>query len=162
MSLRAVVRVLFISSDTVDAFLASVTLEQVTACTSMLESEVAHCDRARRARLLKQARFPVSKSAEGFGWSNVPFPDGWGVRRYAPPTFARGAEDLVFYGQTSRGKTRIATSIEIVTTSTDYSARFWQTAQLALQLGKAKREDTLDELLAGKGKAKSLVLDEFG
>ncbi|WP_407418734.1 hypothetical protein [Paratractidigestivibacter faecalis] len=85
MSLRAVVRVLFISSDTVDAFLASVTLEQVTACTSMLESEVAHCDRARRARLLKQARFPVSKSAEGFGWSNVPFPDGWGVRRCAPP-----------------------------------------------------------------------------
>lgn len=74
----------------------------------------------------------------------------------------RGAEDLVFYGQTSRDKTRIATSIEIVTTSTDYSARFWQTAQLALQLGKAKREDALDGLLAGKGKAKSLVLDEFG
>lgn len=50
----------------------------------MLESEVAHRDRARRARLLKQARFPVSKSVEGFGWSNVPFPDGWGVGRCAP------------------------------------------------------------------------------
>lgn len=128
----------------------------------MLESEVAHRDRARRARLLKQARFPVSKSVEGFGWSNAPFPDGWGVGRCAPPTFARGTEDLVFYGQTSRDKTRIATAIGIVTTSTDYSARFWQTAQLALQLGKAKREDTLDGLLAGKGKARSLVLDEFG
>lgn len=79
-----------------------------------------------------------------------------------PPTFARGTEDLVFYGQTSRGKTRIATAIGIVTTSTGYSARFWQTAQLALQLDKAKREDTLDGLLAGKGKARSLVLDEFG
>lgn len=40
--------------------------------------------------------------------------------------------------------------------------RFWQTAQLVLQLGKAKREGTLDRLLADVAKARLLVLDEFG
>jgi hypothetical protein len=40
--------------------------------------------------------------------------------------------------------------------------RFWQTAQLVQQLGKAKREGTLDRLPAGMGKARLLVLDEFG
>ena len=40
--------------------------------------------------------------------------------------------------------------------------RFWQTAQLVLQLGKAKREGTLDRLLADVSKARLLVLDEFG
>ena len=40
--------------------------------------------------------------------------------------------------------------------------RFWQTAQLVPRLGKAKREGTLDRLLADVAKARLLVLDEFG
>ena len=66
---RAAARALFISNDTADGFLASATPGQVEACLRMLESEVAHRDRSRRERLLRQARFPVPKSAEGFDWS---------------------------------------------------------------------------------------------
>lgn len=40
--------------------------------------------------------------------------------------------------------------------------RFFQTATLVLQLGKAKREGTLDRLLADVGRADLIVLDEFG
>ena len=40
--------------------------------------------------------------------------------------------------------------------------RFWQTAQLVLRLGKAKRDGTLDRLLAAVAKVRLLVLDEFG
>lgn len=40
--------------------------------------------------------------------------------------------------------------------------RFWQTAQLVPRLGKAKRDGTLDRLLADVAKARLLVLDEFG
>ena len=107
-------------------------------------------------------KVPGVEVGRGLRLVQRPVPGWLGRGEMRPPTFACGAEDLVFYGQTSRGKTRIATAIGIVATSTGYSARFWQTAQLALQLGKAKREDTLDGLLAGKGKARSLVLDEFG
>ena len=40
--------------------------------------------------------------------------------------------------------------------------RFYQTASLVLQLGKAKREGTLDRLMADIGRASLVVLDEFG
>lgn len=159
---RGAARALFISGDTIGAFLASATPGQVAACTAMLESEIAHRDRAKRARLLRQARFPVPKSVEGFDWSNVAFPDGWGRDEMLSLAFVRDAEDLVFYGQTGRGKTHMATALGIAATSAVYPVRFWQTAQLVLQLGKAKREGTLDRLLADVTKARLLVLDEFG
>lgn len=145
---RGAARALFISGDTIGAFLASATPGQVAACTAMLESEIAHRDRARRARLPRQARFPVPKSVEGFDWSNVAFPDGWGRDEMLSLAFVRDAEDLVLYGQTGRGKAHMATALGIAATSAGHPVRFWQTAQLALQLGKAKREGTLDRLLA--------------
>ena len=161
-SFRAAARALFISGDTIAAFLASATPGQVAACTSMLESEIAHRDGTRRARLPGQARFPVPKSIEGFDWSNVAFPDGWGREDMCSLAFVRDAEDLVFYGQTGRGKTHMATALGIAATSAGYPVRSWQTAQLVLQLGKAKREGTLDGLLADVSRARLLILDEFG
>ena len=56
----------------------------------------------------------------------------------------------------------MATARSIAATSAGYPARFWRTAQLVLQLGKAKREGTLDRLLADVTKARLLVLDQFG
>lgn len=159
---RGAARALFISGDTIDAFLASATPGQVAACTAMLESEIAHRDGAKRARLLRQARFPVPKALDGFDWSNVAFPDGWGRDQMCSLAFVRDAEDLVFYGQTGRGKTHMATALGIAATSAGYPVRFFQTAQLVLQLGKAKREGALDRLLADIARARLLVLDEFG
>ena len=102
-SFRDAARALFISGDTIAAFLASATPEHVAACTSMPESEIAHRDGTRGARLPGQARFPVPKSVEGFDWSNVSFPDGWGREDMCSLAFVRDAGDLVFYGQTGRG-----------------------------------------------------------
>lgn len=159
---RASARALFISGDTIDAFLASATPGQVAACTSMLESEISHRGRAKRSRLIRQARFPVPKSAEGFDWTNVSFPDGWSREEMLSLGFVSAAEDLVFFGQTGRGKTHMATALGIAAASAGYPVRFWQTAQLVLQLGKAKRDGTLDRLLADVGRARLLILDEFG
>ena len=161
-SFRDAARALFISGDTIASFLGSATPGQVAACTAMLESEAAHRDRAKRARRPGPARFPVPKSVEGFDWSNVAFPDDWGREDMCSLAFVRDAEDLVFYGQTGRGKTHMATALGIAATSAGYPVRFWQTAQLVLQLGKAKREGTLDRLLADVSRARLLILDEFG
>lgn len=100
-ALRGAARALFISGDAIGAFLASATPGQVAACTAMLESEIARRDRAKRARPLGRARFPVPKSVEGFDWPDVAFPDGWGRDEMPSPAFARDAEDLVFHGQRS-------------------------------------------------------------
>lgn len=155
-------RALFISGDTIGAFLDTAAPVQVAACTAMLDSEIAHRDRAKRARLLRQARFPVPKSAGGSDWSNVSFPDGWGRGEMLSLAFVRDAEDLIFYGQTGCGKTHMDTALGTAATSAGCPVRFWQTAQPVLQFGKAKREGTLERLLADVSKARLLVLDEFG
>ena len=56
----------------------------------------------------------------------------------------------------------MATALGIAATSAGYPAGFFQTAQLVLQLGKAKREGTPGRLLADIARARLLVLDEFG
>ncbi|MCI1645940.1 MAG: ATP-binding protein [Olsenella sp.] len=161
-SFRGAARALLVSGDTIAAFLASATPGRVAACTSMLGSEVAHRDRARRARLPGQARFPVPKSVEGFDWSNASFPDGRGREDMCSLAFVRDAEGLVSFGQTGRGKTHMATALGIAATSAGYPAGSWQTAQLVPRPGRARREGTPDRLLADVARARPLVLGEFG
>lgn len=155
-------RRLFLSNDTVSWFLGEATPGQLAAATAMLEHEVAGRERSRRARLLRQARFPVPKSAEGFDWSGVRFPDGWGRDEMLSLDFVSRAEDLVFYGPTGRGKTHMATALGIEAVRRGHAVRFFQTAALVLQLGKAKRDGSLDRLLSDVGRCSLLVLDEFG
>lgn len=159
---RGAARALFMSGDTIGAFLASATPGQVAACAAMPGSEIAHRDGAKRARLPRQARFPVPKSVEGLDRPDVAFPDGWSRDEMLSPAFVREAEDLVFHGRTGRGKTRMATALGIAAASAGYPVRFRQTAQPAPRIGKAKREGTLDRLLADVAKTRLLVLDEFG
>ena len=71
------------------------------------------------------------------------------------------AEDLVFHGPTGRGKTHMATALGIEATRRGIPVRFHQTASLVLQLGKAKREGTLDRLMADIGRASLVILDEL-
>ena len=60
--------------------------------------------------------------------------DRGGALAAAAGVLVRDAEGLVFYGQTGRGKTHMATA------SAGYPVRFRQTAQPVPRLGKAKRE----------------------
>lgn len=71
------------------------------------------------------------------------------------PGFVGRAEDLVLHGPTGRGKTHVATALGV-------PVRLCQTASLVPQPGKAKREGTLDRLMADVGRASLVMLDEFG
>lgn len=155
-------RSLFISKETISWFLETATPGQLSACSGMLARELESRERSKRARLLRQARFPVPKAVEGFDWSNVRFPDGWGRDDMLSLDFVGRAEDLVFHGPTGRGKTHVATALGIEATRRGMPVRFFQTATLVLQLGKAKRDGALDRLMADIGRAEMLVLDEFG
>lgn len=159
---RAAARALFISSDVMDGWLESATPGQEAACRSPLEAEIAHRDLARRARLPRQAHFPVPKPFDGLDWSDVRFPDGWGRDEMLSLGFAAACGSLVLYGKTGRGKSHAATALGTRAASAGTPVRFWQTAQPVPALGRASRGGTLDRPLAEVAKAKVLVLDEFG
>lgn len=88
----------------------------------MLEAELAHRDATKRARLLRQARLPVHKSAEGFDWSHVRFSEGWGRDDMLSLGFVGPREDLVFFGKTGRGKTHMAVALAMRTAAAIWSS----------------------------------------
>lgn len=76
--------------------------------------------------------------------------------------FLDHAQDLVFYGRTGRGKTHLAIALGVKAIGQGRAVRFCQTAELVLQLGKAKRAGSLDQILKDLARADLIILDEFG
>ena len=151
--LRERARSLFISQATIDETLEWATPRQLDAIDRMLATELANREASKRARLMRQARFPVPKSLDGYDFANVRLPDGYTKEQLTGLDFAAKAQDLVFYGKTGRGKTHLATALGMLAIEQGRSVRFRQTAELVLQLGKAKRDGALADLI---------ILDEFG
>ena len=104
----------------------------------------------------------MPKSLEGYDFANVKLPDGYTREELLSLDFVPKAQDLVFYGRTGRGKTHLATALGMKAIERDMSVRFLPTAELVLQLGKAKRDGSLDAMLRDIDKADLLILDEFG
>ena len=160
--LRERARSLFISKATIDETLEWATPRQLDAIDRMLATELANREASKRARLMRQARFPVPKSLDGYDFANVRLPDGYTKEQLTGLDFAAKAQDLVFYGKTGRGKTHLATALGMLAIEQGRSVRFRQTAELVLQLGKAKRDGALDSLLRDLARADLIILDEFG
>ena len=77
--MRALARRLYISNDTIDWFLSSSNAAQLRAVSELIEHEMAVREESKRARLFRRAKFPQVKSFEGYDFSQVAFPDGYGV-----------------------------------------------------------------------------------
>ena len=159
--LRERARSLFISQATIDETLEWATPRQLDAIDRMLATELANREASKRARLMRQARFPVPKSLDGYDFANVRLPDGYTKEQLTGLDFAAKAQDLVFYGKTGRGKTH-GHRPGVLAIEQGRSVRFRQTAELVLQLGKAKRDGALDSLLRDLARADLIILDEFG
>ena len=144
-------RKLFISKASIDEFAGWATPRQVDAVHRLLDTELANRERAKHDRLLRRARFPVVKGLDGYMLDELL---GLG--------FIPRAQDLVFYGKTGRGKTHLAIGLGMKAIDMGLGVRFHQTAELVLQLGKAKRDGTLETMLRDIGRADLIILDEFG
>ena len=160
--LRARARALFISQATIDDLLAWATPRQLQAVDRLLHTELDNRETSKRARLLRRARFPVPKTLDGYDFTNVKLPDGYARDELLSLDFVGRAQDLVFYGKTGRGKTHLATALGMSAIDRGMNVRFLPTAELVLQLGRAKREGTLETMLRDIAKADLIILDEFG
>ena len=160
--LRARARALFISQATIDDLLAWATPRQLQAVDRLLRTELDNRETSKRARLLRRARFPVPKTLDGYDFTNVKLPDGYARDELLSLDFVGRAQDLVFYGKTGRGKTHLATALGMSAIDRGMNVRFLPTAELVLQLGRAKREGTLETMLRDIAKADLIILDEFG
>ena len=158
----ALARRLYVSNDTIDWFLSSSNAAQLRAVSELIEHEMAVREEAKRARLFRRAKFPQVKSFEGYDFSQVAFPDGYGVDDLKSLSFVEAAQDFVFHGQTGRGKTHLAIAVGHACVMAGKAVRFYTAAELALALSKARREHGLEAMMKDIAKNDLVILDEFG
>ena len=162
MALRALMRSMYFSADTIDAFLASATAGQVAAVAEMIRREMRVRERRKRERLTRKARVPQIKSFDGYDFAQVALPEGYSVDDLKSLAFVDAAQDFVFHGQTGRGKTHLAIAVGLACVDAGLEVRFFTAAELVLSLTRANREHRLEQLMKDIARSRLLIIDELG
>lgn len=155
-------RTMYFTGTTISAFAKEATRGQLTAVCDLIRRENAARDENKRARLLRQAKFPAVKSVGDFDFGEVSFPDGYTADDLVSLGFVEAAQDFVFYGGCGRGKTHLSIAIGVLATERGYRVRYFETAALVLALKAAVADNRLETMLRDLAKADLLIIDEYG
>ena len=138
------------------------TPRQVESLLGYLEAEAASRDASKRASLLRRCALPAPKTFDGYDWSAVSWPDGFGRDDLLSLSFLGRREDLVLMGDVGTGKTHMASALCTACCQARVEARFFTASSLVVRLRRARDEGRLDRELAQVGRAELLVIDELG
>lgn len=86
------------NKETTDHFLEGASAGQVHCVCNLIEHEQGVRERNKKKRLFRKAAFPQIKSFEGYDFSHVSFPEGYGPDELMELGFVDDAQDFVFYG----------------------------------------------------------------
>lgn len=89
-------------------------------------------------------------------------PADWGRGQLESLEFIEHAEDLVLHGNVGCGKTHLAVAIGRLACLNNIPVRFFTASDLLMRLRRAKNDNRLDHELAAIGKARLVIIDEFG
>jgi len=159
---RISARKMYFSKSSIGYYLNNATIGQITSVVDLLEYEMQTRDKNRKAKLLRQARFPLLKSIEDFDFSDISFPQGYAKEDMLSLEFIDHAQDFVFFGKTGRGKTHLMIALGMMCVNKGMSVKFFSAADLVLQLVRANEAGKLDTFLRDIHKADIVLLDEFG
>lgn len=159
---EALARTMYFSKETVASFKSSASRGQLVAVCELIADEQRVREENKKARLLRQARFPAVKSVDGYDFSEVMFPEGYTKDDLVGLGFLELAQDFVFYGGCGRGKTHLATAVGLLATQAGYRVRYFETAALVLMLKEATADGKLEQVLKDVHRADLLIIDEFG
>ena len=161
-SLRDKARAMMFSNSVVEEFAAGATLSELRAVEDLLSRQMEVRAANQLDRRMRRAKFPAVKSLDGYDFSQIAFPEGYGEDDLRSLAFVGACQDFVFHGKTGRGKTHLAIATGIAAVNAGMHVRFFTVAQLVMhpqdarERGRLRRE--LDELLS----ADLLILDELG
>ncbi len=126
--------------------------------------ELERIDREKRAaeRRLKDAKFPNTKTLQGFDFTAQP-----SINKLLVTELMRGAyldqrESIILIGNAGTGKTHLATALGVEACGQGRKVRFWQVTELITHLIEAREERQLLRLKKQLAKLDLLILDELG
>ncbi len=113
-------------------------------------------------RRVREAKFPLLKTLEGFDFAAVPDLDIRVIRELAGCEYIKEHRNVIFLGRSGTGKTHLATSLGIEACRNNYRTRFVSCYGLVNELIEARQEKDLRRLIGRHARYDLLILDELG
>lgn len=117
---------------------------------------------SRLNRRVREAKFPLVKTMEGFDFDAVDGLDIRLVRELTGCDFIKERRNIIFLGRSGAGKTHLATAIGVEACRSNYRTRFVSCYGLVNELIEARKERDLQRLIQRYTRYDLLILDELG
>jgi DNA replication protein DnaC len=126
------------------------------------ELELIERERKAAERRLKAARFPATKTLDGFDFAARPSLNKPLVLDLIRGDYLARRENILLIGPSGTGKTHLALALAIAACGQSRRVRFWRVTELITTLREAEEDRQLARLRGQLAKLDLLVLDEFG
>jgi len=129
---------------------------------SLIESEIEARADNRLKRRIRDARFPLIKTIEGFDFDAAASIDRRLIRELAEGGYVGERRNIIFVGKTGTGKTHLATALGLEACRQGIRTRFVTGAGLVNDLIEARSERAVNRLIQKTSRFGLLILDELG
>lgn len=129
---------------------------------SLVESEIEARAENRLKRRIRDARFPLMKTMEGFDFDAAADLDRRLIRELSEGTYIAEKRNIIFVGKTGTGKTHLATALGLEACRQGVRTRFVTGAGLANELIEARSERSVGRIIQKISRFGLLILDELG
>ncbi len=130
--------------------------------TDILKLAVANREAQRIERLIKQARFPVVKTFEGYKFHPITWPQGFDEEQLLSLDFIENKQNILCLGAVGTGKTYLATALGVKACTMGKKVRFFRLSDLAVELTEKYRAEGLTKMIKKLERLDLLILDEIG
>jgi DNA replication protein DnaC len=113
-------------------------------------------------RRVREAKFPLMKTLEGFDFAAVPDLDIRVIRELTGGEYIKEHRNVLFLGRSGTGKSHLATALGVEACRNNYRTRFVSCYGLVNELIEARQERDLQRILKRYARYELLILDELG
>jgi DNA replication protein DnaC len=129
---------------------------------NLTETELQVRKENRLKRLLREAKFPLLKTLEGFDLNSAPGLDGRLLKEFSACQYIREARNIIFLGKTGAGKTHLATALGVEACKEGVRTRFITCSGIVNELIESRDEKRLSRVVNRFSRYELLILDELG
>jgi len=129
---------------------------------SLIESELEARADNRLKRRIRDARFPLMKTMEGFDFDAATDLDRRLIRELTEGTYIAEKRNIIFVGKTGTGKSHLATALGLEACRQGIRTRFVTGAGLVNELIEARSERAVSRIIQKMSRFGLLILDELG
>jgi DNA replication protein DnaC len=129
---------------------------------NLTETELQVRKENRLKRLLREAKFPLLKTLDGFDLNGAPGLDGRLLKELSACHYIHEARNIIFLGKTGAGKTHLATALGVEACHEGVRTRFITCSGLANELIESRDEKRLSRVVNRYVRYDLLILDELG